>query len=258
MLHTLRRHTSLVLCVAVLTVLAYATSLQSAGNSLTRVIHDAQTQTSVINITVAIDWDVDASPTPTIVIKGKAGTPLGRDYLSRIFEVAADTIYTMTEGRHRLGTVYVYSKSRKFENVDLHIENKPGHAKGNVSGLFVNGRDVGLYTTYWKEVEYGKYEEREDPSFSMGRTIGHEFGHYLYGLYDEYSGDSKYASDPQKGDADPNTIMSRHEEYANLSTSSDYGGTKTTAQYRVYKQKSAWETLISDPKNDGELADTRV
>lgn len=99
-----------------------------------------------------------------------------------------------------------------------------------------------------------------------GYTLAHEWGHYYYGLYDEYVGkaeDDKTFHFPHSTDkAVTNSIMNRQwnaysssgDNFNWLNFSIAKNNTKKTAQHRVYGA-SAWETLIrpvADDPQDGE------
>lgn len=70
-----------------------------------------------IDMTANADFDFDASPALTV----GGGVVLDRAYLTSAFASMAQTTFTMTEGRHRVGTIFVYRNNRFGNNVDTKI-----------------------------------------------------------------------------------------------------------------------------------------
>lgn len=231
------------LCTAV--ALVCTPSVQSANHPLTQVVYNAATGTTYIDQVVAVDWDVNNPP--MVLIEG-VQTPLDMDYLHEVMAITSDTLYTMTEGKFRLGKITVYSK-QFLDNADIIILNQDGRANAHVSGLNVNGSRTQMFTVS---------EGAGETTLAMGQTIGHEFGHYLFGLYDEYreagNMDTSEPASPQDRDTPRNTIMHDQSRFRNLSAPSDYADPtqRQTAQYRWYG-KSAWETLVSNPATDSAM-----
>ncbi|TXT39644.1 MAG: hypothetical protein FD135_2076 [Comamonadaceae bacterium] len=225
--------------------LVCAPSVQSANHPLTNVTYLAASGITQVDQVVAVDWDL--SNPPTVMIEGVA-TLLDMAYVYEVMAIASDTLYTMTEGKVRLGKITVYSK-QFLDNADIMILNKNDRANATAAGLNVNGANVQMFT-----VSEGAGETTQ----AMGRTIAHEFGHYLFGLYDEYREagkmDTSAPSSPQDRDTPRNTIMNNHLQFSTLSAPADYADPtqRQTAQYRWFG-KSAWETLVSDPATDSAL-----
>ncbi len=233
-----------IVTACLLGVSAIATQpVMSASHPLTNVIYDAASGTTYIDQVVAIDWDINNPP--SLVIEG-VNTTLDQAYLLSVMQTASDTLYTMTEGKMRLGKISIYS-NQFLDNADLLIVNKDGRANASTSGLNVSGARNQVFTIY---------SNTPETINSLGRTIGHEFGHYFFGLLDEYREAGKMdTSDPgapQDRDTALSTVMSDHMANDAFSTSTDYVGTVQTAQYRWFG-KSAWETLVADPQSDSTL-----
>jgi hypothetical protein len=222
-----------------------ASYAQAASHPLTSVVYDAASGTTYVDQVVAIDWDPNNPPSLTI---NGTSTPLDRAYLQEIMNIASDTLYTMTEGKFRLGKISVYS-NQFLDNADMLILNKDGRANASTSGLNVSGARNQMFTIF-----SGAPETQN----SMGRTVAHEFGHYLFGLLDEYREagklDTSDPGGPQDRDTPRNTVMNDHMQFSAFSTPSDYAdpSQQQTAQFRWFG-KSAWETLVADPKTDSAL-----
>ena len=158
----------------------------------------------------------------------------------------------MTEGLHKIGTVYVYDKSQFLKRADIQFMNKQGRAQASVSGWKRRSNEIEIFT-------FDAGAEEPESIEDIGKTLAHEIGHYGYGFLDEYAEKGKKSStdlgNPLESDTPRNTIMNDHLKFTTLSTSSDYADSTTqkTAQGRVY-QLSAWEALIQNPANDGETA----
>ena len=184
------------------------------------------------------DWDYDANPS----IKTGNGQALDRVYLTAAFAQMAKSMFTMTEGRHRVGTVYVYRNNRFGNDVDTKVVGLvAGRSNANVSRYGVRG---GKSTNYLEATP-------ED----LGKVISHENGHYVYGLLDEYREVGKPinpndSGDPSDIDTPLNTIMNDHSSFNSLSTPADNAAPTNTAQRRFYDGASAWEVLARPTSSD--------
>ncbi len=92
------------------------------------------------------------------------------------FQRASDLLYDATDGQHQFGTIFVCNKCLAGRNADIHLFADTGRSYVNLPlpGLGRVGAHMFLYG-----------DERGKPF-----VIVHEFGHYGYGLYDEYAGPS--------------------------------------------------------------------
>ena len=186
------------------------------------------------------DWDYDANPP----LQTGGGQTLDRAYISAAFAQMAKSMFTMTEGRHRVGTVYVYPNSRFGNNVDTQVVGRiAGRSNATVSRFGVRG---GKSTNYL-----------ESSPENLGKVISHENGHYVYGLLDEYREvgkaiDPNDPGDPRPSDIDTplNTIMNDHRSFTSFSTPADNVSPTNTAQKRFYDGASAWEVLARPASSD--------
>ena len=207
-------------------------SAQAAQHQLTKIDYDPVKNVNVIDLVMSIDWDFDTPPD-------------GRDksFIDGIIKQASQSMFTMTEGRQMLGKVYVYKNSQFMDNTDIQYQLKNGRANAHVAGI-----------NSGKSTRVLMFAGTNEPVADHGKTVAHEFGHYILGLYDEYreeGGTSTEPGSPQDGDTPRDSIMHNHLGFTNLSTASDYQSpaTSKTAQFRSYN-KSAWETLVADPATD--------
>jgi hypothetical protein len=204
----------------------------AAQHPNTRIHYDATRDINVFDMVMSIDWDFD-------------NPPAGRNkvFIEDILKQASQSFYTMTEGRQMLGKVYVYKNSQFMDNTDIQYLQQDGRANAHIAAITTqqSGRNQMFAGT------------GETPD-QHGKTLAHEFGHYVLGLFDEYreeGGTSTEPGSPQDGDTPRNSIMHNHLEFVTLSTPDDYPdvSVQKTAQFRTFG-KSAWEALVSDPAND--------
>ncbi|MDD0838088.1 hypothetical protein PSQ40_05845 [Curvibacter sp. HBC61] len=209
--------------------------------------------THVLDLTANVDWDYDAAP-PT---QAGGTTVLTKEVLrDQILREVARSVFLMTEGRHRIGTVYLYKNGRFGKNVDVQIINKSDRSYASAAK--------------WQQSEGSSYnflamDNRPENLRNYARVIAHELGHYVYGFADEYREEGKALSTSDPGgpsgvDFTRNTIMNNHENFTRLSLADDYLGSladNNTAQARVYatdrtnlRGGSHWEMLTRDPAND--------
>jgi Mg-chelatase subunit ChlD len=100
------------------------------------------------------------------------------DTLKGLMQKASDLLGDATDDQHRLGKVWVCNNKRGGKNAD--VWRVPGTAgprsSANIRGLGVAGQRVYL------EDDIATSNAVADG----GHVIAHEFGHYAYGIYDEY------------------------------------------------------------------------
>jgi hypothetical protein len=192
-----------------------------------------------LDMTANADWDFDATP----VKQSLGGQPLNRAYITEVFASMAKTTFTMTEGRHRIGTVFVYPNGRYGGGVDMRlIAQKPGRSNANIAGWA--SRD-GHSTNYVVDDSSGA--PRDETQVGLGQVIAHENAHYVYALFDEYreAGTAPKPDDPgapSNIDTPLNTLMNDQYSFGSFSTPADNAAPTNTAHKRVYGA-SAWEVL---------------
>lgn len=102
--------------------------------------------------------------------------------LSYWFNQASKSMWNATEGHLRIGTVYVYNKSRNGQSTaDIEFLEGKEAACANVNGLGANGTRM----SFWMPRAGGNFDV---PDRFTQNSMVHEFGHYGFGLYDEYLG----------------------------------------------------------------------
>jgi hypothetical protein len=213
-------------------MMLFANSMQAAEHPLTQVRYEETAKTNTIDLVMSIDWNIDNPPANR-----------GKDFVENILKQTSQSLFAMTEGRVKLGKVSVYSNKQFMDNTDIQYLFKNGRANASISGFNTGkGMTIQMFTeTGESEVDHGK-------------TVAHELGHYLLGIFDEYREEGKKSNDPgdpQDGDTPRNTIMNDHLSFETISTATDYADSamQNTAHFRVYKL-SAWETVISPNGNE--------
>ncbi|HRK39068.1 MAG TPA: vWA domain-containing protein [Burkholderiaceae bacterium] len=233
------------LALALMTALAVPFNpMAVAANHPLTAVADVNTIDYVVNV----DWDFD-SPPPQV---SNPSQILDRAYITSVLRVMAQSKFTMTEGRHKVGTVYVYKNALFGNNVDIRMLNTDGRSAANAPGWNMrNG-------TSFNHLAMSNRPESID---ELGKVITHELGHYTYGLFDEYREDGKALdpndpSSPSGVDTPKNTIMNNHLSFVSLSTPADYANAaeRQTAQARAMgfgdRGLSAWEMLTRTPDQD--------
>ena len=216
------------------------------------------------------------------------------DYEERIKEFGR-AVYQSTNGAHKIGRVTIFREGAQRNRVDvIWDENCPDSAerpRAHPSGFGVVGRHIWMCTNFTWPIEQDTREEEiaallPTPKGS-GYVLAHEWGHYAYGLYDEYNADCRdksgliakplfesacQRSKPRSSDTpsvpsimnDPWRAAEGEVDFLEFSTPNiepfRSDSTETTAgstpsmllqnaQKRVFGE-SAWETLTRDPATD--------
>ena len=221
---------------------------QAAVHPMSAVKTDSTTL-QTIDLAANVDFDFDASP--AVVANGLT---LNRAYVESVLKSTAQTLFSMTEGRHRIGSVFVYRNNRFGNNVDIKIIGLiGGRSNAHGSGLGKTGRTSNNYTAF--------PDSPTDTAEGLGKTIAHEMGHYIYGLFDEYREEGRAfnpnsITSPADDDTPLSTLMHNQAEFGGFSTPADYTATTKTAHGRAYSA-SAWEVLARDPDKDPEVIKNR-
>ncbi|MEP0354571.1 Ig-like domain-containing protein [Paraglaciecola sp.] len=170
----------------------------------------------------------------------------------------ADAVCEQSNGIHKLQKVSLFKNKKHQAKADI-IWNNSEWPRAHLAGFGANGMHI-----YFGDIFPGGNGTSDKDMLAdtkgAGYTLGHEWGHYVYGLFDEYSGSADStasASTPQNTDVETvPSIMSNQwlastsgNQWLNHSTSNNLGDAARTAQGRVYG-KSGWEILVQDPKDD--------
>jgi hypothetical protein len=215
---------------------------QASNHPLNALRYDVASNIVTFDVAISVDWDYDNPPT-------RLGRALDRSYIDAVLQEFARSMWQTSEGRVRLGNVYVFKNGAYNRNISITILNRDGRASAHINGYGSRGYQAEHFVVYSGALE---------STFALGRTITHEMGHYLYGLFDEYVEAGKLPPSPGSPGKDDNakpSMMNSHEEFVRFSTPGEYANPneRNTAHYRVFRE-SQWETLVRDPATDNETA----
>jgi len=177
---------------------------------------------------------------------------------NKIIQRFADAVFEASEGENKIGKVTIYQNGQCANKADI-VWVQNCHPSGAVSGRAVNGQNINFCDIFTGSMNY-----ITDPVGDQGGgyTLGHEWGHYYYSMYDEYVGipsyDIIFYFPHSTDDAIPDALMNDqwdaiggHYEWINFSTANSYQPSDETAQKRAYGA-SCWETLAravsADPR----------
>jgi uncharacterized protein YegL len=175
-----------------------------------------------------------------------------QDTYEQIFQFMADAVYESTDGQHKLRNVCIYRQGRRSAASDVIWDpaGVPHATRNGVSGV---GAHIYMYDNF---NGHNHLVDKE----GAGYGLGHNVGHYFYGLETEFPqepGDVgvKFSmmNDPWAG---------RGGNYAWLNFSSawqgdppgDFENTRLTEHHRLFAE-SGWETIARNPASDSKPAD---
>ena len=195
-----------------------------------------------------------------------------RAYYEGIIRYFADGIYEMTNTAHKIRRVTIYTNGQNADQANI-IWKAPGQCWPNatISGYTTKGARVEMCDSNTSGEPYATANDADQQN--GGYTTAHEWGHYFYGISDEYQGNANAQSfgnlGPLPSDtAVQNSVMNQQRQ-AILGTTSDnqtYNGdfswlnfdtplnnTGNNSQIRLYGA-SGWETLArpasADPRDE--------
>ena len=202
-----------------------------------------------------VDVTISLYPTATI------STPADRAKYEAIIRYFADGVYESSNGADRLGKVTIYPNQQNWDTAK--IQWTPDcWPMANVGGYNKSGQHV-----YMCDAFDGQNYLTDDYAAQAGGygSLTHEWGHYFYGLYDEYAqGNGTDLGSPRSTDtASKYSAMCTSDPAAdaatgagdlrslNFSNNTQYFSLNT-AQGRVYGA-SAWQVMArpksQDPQN---------
>ncbi len=237
------RTSGLVGVLALLLLLSSGSPARAVLHPLAGLTHNATNNVSTLDFAMSLEWNMYGPPTGT----------WNRTTFSNMMDSFAKSLFAMTEGRHRVGKIYVYNSKKGWDKVDVHFEhNRTGTSAANVADWRKPTGDVEIYLR----------ENATQRDAYVGPVLAHECGHYVYGVFDEYNKtDGPRAEErtdktsPSKGDYGLTpSIMNDHTVYSyQFSLASDYPNatSRRTAQWRAYGA-SIWDTITRSPEKDPE------
>jgi hypothetical protein len=187
-------------------------------------------------------------------------SPAGEDRAAyeRIIQYFADAVFEMSNTANKVRRVEVYSGGDYADMANVKWVDEC-HPCAVVSGY---GRD-GMQVIMCDRFGTDQYYLADDESALVGGygSLGHEWGHYYYGLYDEYQNEDATCSiddpgDPCQSDTSVESSLMNNGDLAALTGdlswlnfSTPFNIMENTAQYRMM-EASGWETLLRPPDED--------
>ncbi len=193
----------------------------------------------------------------TVSIYKPVTTAIERKPYEDLFNLFADTIYEVTNGKHKIRNITIYDNGRFADRADIQWIQFEQQPRASTNGYGKGRGTVNMGDAIFDQNTLITNPDRM-PVFL--NTLAHEWGHYFYGVLDEYNG-SRPATDPsspQPGDTPPNpcSVMCAAGptidfSKLNFSTrkSTVLAGRTQTAHFRTFGV-SAWETVSRPPNDD--------
>lgn len=206
------------------------------------------------------------SPTPASVANSqpidltislyKTATGDDRTSYETILGYFADGIYEMTNGAFIVRTITIYQNGQFSDKASV-VWTAQDWPRASLSGYGGSGQ-VKIGDVFPFPQPYNALQAGNEPG--AGYTLAHEWGHFQFGLRDEYAGTttSDDPGQPQAGDTTIQTsimgggnwnAVNQQFSYLNFSTAQDYTQAGTTAQHRYYNA-SGWDTVARAPSQD--------
>lgn len=194
--------------------------------------------------------------------QGQAGSA-EQDKWERIVQHFADAVWESTEGAHQIRRVYIFREGRNAKNADI-VWTERGHPQVPVGGgVGEPGGHIAMFKTFADGLGKGKGDkDMLADEIGSGYTMAHEWGHYFYGVYDEYRGENNTTDIPVKLSIMNSQWMATAGDYRWLNFSvahrgggrggtpfGDWEDTILNVQHRVHGA-SAWETIARSPSSD--------
>jgi hypothetical protein len=184
--------------------------------------------------------------------------------VEEVIKFWSDALYEQSNGQHMLGTVYIYQGGAFADKASV-VWKANAWPTGAIAGYGKPGQHINFGDVFGSTTFVGTASTPTSRA-DGGYTLGHESGHFLYGLYDEYV--ENYANPPRSwpwsSDVSPagpsimnnqwNATSQNEVKWLNHSTANIYVASTDTAQKRMYG-KSCWEVLLQDPSSDGVSGD---
>jgi hypothetical protein len=192
----------------------------------------------------------------TVSLYKTAASETDRQPYVELFQLFADALYEATNGAHKLRTITIYDNGRFSDRADIRWIANEVQPRASTNGYGKGRGTVHMGDTIFNSSSIANPDHRG----AFLNTLIHEWGHYMYGVLDEYEG-RKTSTDPgapQVGDTPPNpcSIMcaaGQEINFANLNFSTPKStagaGRTNTAHYRVF-QASGWEVVARSPNDD--------
>ncbi|MEM8859499.1 MAG: Ig-like domain-containing protein, partial [Chloroflexota bacterium] len=233
-------------------VIVYTPLLNFVGfDSFSYTISDGNGGTASAEVTIeVVSNELDVRYIDVVVSLYRIPNQADKAKYETIMEYFADGIYEMSNGVHKVRTVTFYQNGEAYDWADVRWNEREwprAYLYGiEASDLYVTMGDIFDFPTPYNALL------SEDTLKDTGYVLAHEYGHYYYGIFDEYgvfSGDEPVPNSVMNnqwraGDGDLN--------YLNFSIPKNNvidGRLRKTNQNRFH-EASGWETLLRHPSQD--------
>ncbi|MFK7804813.1 MAG: Ig-like domain-containing protein [Anaerolineae bacterium] len=183
----------------------------------------------------------------------RTASPADRQNYEAIMSYFADAIYEMSNGAHKVRTITIYQNSEAHNWADVRW-NASEWPRAHLSGVQSGYRNIWMGDSFPFRSPYNALSNNNLKG--SGYTLAHEYGHYYYGVLDEYAAAS--GDEPV-----PNSVMNSQWRAASIFWGNDLnylnfsiaknntinGRLRHTNQNRYYAA-SGWETLLRPPSQD--------
>jgi hypothetical protein len=175
----------------------------------------------------------------------------------------ANTIWEATNRGHYLGNVRIFQDGRQGAIANI-IWNRDEWPRATTTAFNNNTRYGKIWVgDIFNRVNY--LTSSAENRTAMGYTLGHEWSHFVYGVYDQYVGSNPFSDDRSPCNSDIATIPSimnsqwsatgNNFQWINYDTRNNYQA--QNAQGRVWGM-SCWDLLVQDVANDPLLGNAAV
>ena len=200
-------------------------------------------------------------------------TDAARPNYEGVIRYFADGVYEMSNGAHKIRRFTIYTNGQNADQANI-IWRAPGQCWPNatIAGYSSKGARIEMCDSNSSGEPYVTANDADQQN--AGYTTAHEWGHYFYGISDEYkaSPGSKVFGGlgPLPGDTAVQNSVMNQQRNAILGTTSDgqtfngdfnwlnfdtrINNTGNNSQFRLYGA-SAWDTLLRSSTQDPRDAD---
>jgi Mg-chelatase subunit ChlD len=188
----------------------------------------------LLTLNVLFEFDTSASFDPNSAWEGA-------------FNRASELLFNATDGQVQIGTVNFYNNCPQVvDQADVLIQSGSGGASAHVGGLGDDGLHVYVYND----------THSQDVATARGHFgIVHEFGHYVFGLYDSYIDKDKNATSCINDTStvvtimDGGTTVQPNNQRTEFTLPRDQASCNNTAQFQI-RNMVDWPWIVQYVKDE--------
>jgi len=219
--------------------------------------YNSASTTGLIDVVISIytNWAGDNDGNK----QGGAGNA-EQDTIEKIVHYFANGVYEMTDGSHKLRNVYIFQDGLSASHADIVWTRIGGPHVPYKGGIGTSGGHVNMFDIFknGSRNAAGVYSDKDllADQEGAGYTLAHEWGHYFFGVYDEYKiQNTDVTVNPAIMNSQWNARGGDYKwlnfsiAYQAANPNGPYVNTRMTAQHRSFA-KSCWETIASNTTGD--------